>query len=143
MAARNLNRREVLALGAAGLVGTGVAVGVAGCSPTSSGATSGSGELASGTELIATSAVAVGSSVNVTSGSTLLVISQPTAGNFVALSAICTHEGCVVAPRDAQLYCACHGAKFNPTTGAVLAGPAKKPLGTIAITVRDGKIFTA
>jgi nitrite reductase/ring-hydroxylating ferredoxin subunit len=143
MAARNLNRREVLALGAAGLVGTGVAVGVAGCSPTSSGSTSGSGELASGTELIATSAVAVGASVNVTSGSTLLVISQPTAGNFVALSAICTHEGCVVAPRDAQLYCACHGAKFNPTTGAVLAGPAKKPLGTIAITVRDGKIFTA
>ena len=44
-----------------------------------------------------------------------------------ALSAKCTHAGCVVEWRDAGLFCPCHGSKFD-TSGKVLSGPATKPL---------------
>ena len=55
-------------------------------------------------------------------------IAQPTAGTVVAFSAICTHQGCEVAPQGKELKCPCHGSAFNAFTGAVLNGPASSPL---------------
>ena len=51
------------------------------------------------------------------------------AGTYVALSSICTHEGCSVGYNNGarNLQCPCHGAVFA-TSGAVLRGPAQTSL---------------
>ena len=48
---------------------------------------------------------------------------------FFALSAICTHLGCLTAwkPELNQIACPCHGSKFN-RDGQKIEGPAPKPL---------------
>lgn len=64
-------------------------------------------------------------------------------GTFRAFSAICTHSGCTVdfnRSTDSFL-CPCHGAEFNATTGAVLQGPARRPLPEIPITIEAGNIY--
>ncbi|MCX6291566.1 MAG: Rieske (2Fe-2S) protein [Bacteroidetes bacterium] len=50
-------------------------------------------------------------------------------GTYVALSDVCTHQGCSVGYDSAskQLNCPCHGASFN-LSGAVLGGPAPSSL---------------
>lgn len=53
-----------------------------------------------------------------------------TAENVVALSAICTHQGCTVNgwdPANKALLCFCHGSEFVPGEGGRVAkGPARK-----------------
>ncbi len=51
------------------------------------------------------------------------------APGFYALTAICTHLGCLTAwkPELGIIACPCHGSKFN-RDGAVIAGPAPRPL---------------
>jgi thiosulfate dehydrogenase [quinone] large subunit len=59
-------------------------------------------------------------------------------GNTVhAFSAICTHQGCTVAfNRSANsIICPCHGAEYNPQTGAVTQGPAMRALATVKVEV--------
>lgn len=47
-----------------------------------------------------------------------------TGDTFVALTAICTHAGCVIDWNGSDGYvCACHGSKFSDT-GKVTDGPA-------------------
>ncbi len=53
---------------------------------------------------------------------------------------MCTHPGCQVAPRGAELVCPCHGSVFAAGTGAVLRGPASKPLPAVAVKVQDGEV---
>ena len=50
-------------------------------------------------------------------------------GYFYALSAICTHLGCIAnwKSEDGIIACPCHGSKFDKD-GKVLDGPAPKPL---------------
>ena len=59
----------------------------------------------------------------------------------LALSDECTHLKCTVdyLPERQVIFCPCHSAQFS-TTGAVLAGPAPRPLDRFAITVQDGQI---
>jgi cytochrome b6-f complex iron-sulfur subunit len=50
-----------------------------------------------------------------------------------AISAICTHLGCIVSRLpDGQFDCPCHGSKFN-TQGEVFAGPAPRGLDWIEV----------
>ena len=64
-------------------------------------------------------------------------------GTVVGHTAICTHQGCTVAPAGAELDCPCHGSRYAATTGKVLGGPAPSPLPSVAVTVKDGKVFPA
>jgi cytochrome b6-f complex iron-sulfur subunit len=48
---------------------------------------------------------------------------------FYAVSAVCTHLGCITQwkPEDNQIACPCHGSKFR-TDGTKIEGPAPRPL---------------
>jgi Rieske Fe-S protein len=65
----------------------------------------------------------------------------PTVHGF---SAICTHQGCTVSTvAHGTIDCPCHGSRFNAMTGAVVQGPATRPLPTVAVAVRQGGVYTA
>lgn len=53
-------------------------------------------------------------------------------GRFFAIDDTCTHEQCSLAAEGTLegtvVTCACHGAQFDVTTGAVLAPPAPEPV---------------
>ena len=57
---------------------------------------------------------------------------------FYALSAVCTHLGCLTAwsPEQGQIACPCHGSKFNPE-GAKIEGPAPRPLPWLKVAISD------
>jgi cytochrome b6-f complex iron-sulfur subunit len=69
------------------------------------------------------------------------VLVKTKAGETVALSAVCTHLGCIVQwEKDKQDFlCPCHAGRYSPD-GTVLSGPPPKPLAKIPITVAEGKI---
>lgn len=75
-------------------------------------------------------------------GRTLLLL-RTGPGTVVALNARCTHQGCTVAAGEDSLDCPCHGSRYQPGTGAVLAGPARRPLATVPVSVRDGQVVLA
>ncbi len=97
----------------------------------------------SGTELAKVSQVPVDGALAVTVDSKPALVTQPTEGQFAAFSAICTHNGCTVQPGDGELKCPCHASRFDLATGAVLGGPAPKPLPEIEVTVSGGAITVA
>jgi Rieske Fe-S protein len=154
MTMRDLSRRTVLA-GACG----GCATVVAGCAtyttgraapteipalpsvaPIQPGVTPGETP-ASGT-LAATSDIPVGGGKVFADAD--VVITQPTAGRFVAFSATCTHQGCTVSTITADtVNCPCHGSSFALADGSVVQGPASTPLPTKKITVSGGRITLA
>lgn len=141
-----LSRRGALAAGGA----LGSAVTLAACSQdgtttTSAGSsdTSSSGSASADGPLTSLSDVPVGSAVVLeVAGGSSVVVAQPTAGQVVGFSALCTHQGCAVAVKDAELDCPCHGSRFDAFTGAVLQGPATDPLTPFAVTV-DGESVVA
>lgn len=59
-------------------------------------------------------------------------------GNFYALSAVCTHLGCITnwKPDEGIIACPCHGSKFN-TDGAKIAGPAPRSLPRFSMVMDD------
>lgn len=56
-------------------------------------------------------------------------------GTLRAVSARCTHLGCLVSFNEAETTweCPCHGSRFA-TDGAVLQGPATRPLEQLEVT---------
>jgi Rieske Fe-S protein len=64
------------------------------------------------------------------------VVTQPTAGDFKAFSAICTHMGCTVSDvSEGKIKCPCHGSQYNIADGSVAQGPAQRPLPAKTVTV--------
>jgi 3-phenylpropionate/trans-cinnamate dioxygenase ferredoxin subunit len=54
-------------------------------------------------------------------------------GAFHAFDDTCTHMACSLAGGDLEettVICPCHGSEFDVRSGAVLQGPARKPLAT-------------
>jgi Rieske Fe-S protein len=67
-----------------------------------------------------------------------VVVTQPTAGVFIAHGVICPHQGCAVTEvTEAGILCPCHESLFDVETGQPLAGPATSGLSPRAVTV-DG-----
>jgi cytochrome b6-f complex iron-sulfur subunit len=111
---------------------------------TSSGGGNGGGKGASDEALAKVSQVPVGGAVSATSGDGKpVIVAQPTAGKLVAFSAICTHQGCTVAPADKILKCPCHGSTYDLATGKNTGGPAPSPLARISVKVEGGKVVEA
>lgn len=132
-----LSRRTLLVAG-----GAGTALALAACAPGESGTGSTAEATSTPTEVAQLSDIPVGGAIAVMLNGSQIVVSQPTAGEVVAFSAICTHQGCIVAPEKTGLACPCHGSLFNPATGAVLQGPATDPLPEVTVTL-DGDTVLA
>ncbi|CAD5926180.1 Cytochrome b6-f complex iron-sulfur subunit [Streptomyces sp. KY75] len=73
-----------------------------------------------------------------------VVVTQPTAGQFKAFSATCTHQGCAVKDVvDNVITCPCHNSTFDAATGSPTAGPATQPLPAREISVEGDSITLA
>jgi Rieske Fe-S protein len=97
---------------------------------------------AAGTQLATTSDIPVGGGKVLPDAA--IVITQPTAGEFKAFSATCTHQGCTVGDvTNGVIDCPCHGSEFKVTDGSVVKGPATKPLPAMQITVKGTAITLA
>ena len=62
-------------------------------------------------------------------------------GELYAISAVCTHLGCIVKPTDHGFACPCHGTVFD-AEGRVKEGPAPSPLPWMALEVSSSGILT-
>jgi Rieske Fe-S protein len=134
-------------VGLVGLTGVITACGAGGSSsaPAATGTAAGQ-ETSAAASSAAASALAATSDIPVGSGTIFtgpkVVVTQPTANEFKAFSAVCTHMGCIVSQvSNGTIDCPCHGSQYNIATGAVVAGPAPMPLPAKNIKVSGGSIF--
>jgi Rieske Fe-S protein len=151
-----LDRRAVV-VGAAGIAAVGAVAACGGSAPAATPPTTGSaptiepettagpsapvGNGAAGTKLGPAAAVPIGGGV--VYQDLEVVVTQPTAGTFEGLSAVCTHTGCIVDQVAAGLIeCPCHGSRYH-LDGTVARGPAPRALTQRPVTVVDGTIVLA
>ena len=114
--------------------------GYDGGSKKSSGGDAGAG----GKAIASESKVAPGSAFKFKDSGNPAVLVHLDYGDFVAYSAVCTHQGCTVAYKDGNLACPCHGSVFDPADGAaVVAGPAPRPLPEIPVKVQGSEVVKA
>ena len=116
-----------------------------GATPATSAAASGAASASTGGGTAA-GALASTSEIPVGSGmifpAKLVVVTQPTAGEYKAFSAVCTHMGCTVSTiNNGTIDCPCHGSMYSIKTGAVVGGPAPRPLPAKQIKVTGDSIF--
>lgn len=117
-----------------GLGALGVAVALAGCG--GGGDDAESSAPASGDVLATTDEVPVGGGLILSDQK--LVITQPTAGTFVAFTATCTHQGSPLSSVSADgIVCPLHGSVFSITDGAPTKGPATEALKAVEVK-QDG-----
>jgi Rieske Fe-S protein len=89
--------------------------------------------------LLKLSAVPIGGSV-VVSG---IVVTRTGSSRVVGHSVTCTHQGCAVKPSGPHLNCPCHGSVFVAASGAVVNGPAQRPLPGVSLVVKGDYIHQA
>ncbi|MBC7570606.1 MAG: Rieske (2Fe-2S) protein [Spirosoma sp.] len=68
-----------------------------------------------------------------------VLVAHTSGGEFVAVSAKCTHEGTLLVykPTENQFYCPLDLSRFS-VTGAVVSGPATQPLNRYKVTTLNG-----
>jgi Rieske Fe-S protein len=105
---------------------------------------SGGDARAGGASIASESEVAPGSAFKFEDSGNPAVLVHLDNGDFVAYSAVCTHQGCTVAYQGGELACPCHGSVFDPANGAaVVTGPASRPLPEIPVKVQGGEVVRA
>ena len=97
------------------------------------------------TEVQATSVpaadVPVGTAKQFKTGDSTVIVAQPTAGEYVAYSARCTHQGGVVqVVQGMTLRCPLHGAEYDATDGRNTLAPAPRPLDVVPVTEAGGRL---
>jgi len=68
-----------------------------------------------------------------------------TTSGLYAVDDTCTHMGCSLANGSLEgttVTCACHGSQFDVTSGAVLRGPAQRPVRSHQVEVRGSDLLT-
>jgi Rieske Fe-S protein len=120
-------RRAVLrGVGAIGVAAVGVGA-VAACSTSLTAGDQGGNPAHPAAKTIKASEVPVGGGTIYPD--TVIVVTQPVAGQFKAFSAMCMHLGCVVTKVDqGKIICPCHGSEYNIADGSVYQGPATRAL---------------
>ncbi|TAL66442.1 MAG: twin-arginine translocation signal domain-containing protein [Bacteroidetes bacterium] len=83
--------------------------------------------------------------LNTTGGSMIvqnIIIVNTGGASFIALSSICTHQGCTVGYNSGtgNIQCPCHGSVYA-TSGSVISGPAPTALRSYAVS-KTGNILT-
>ena len=66
-------------------------------------------------------------------------------GHLYAFNDTCTHMGCSLANGRLEgtvVTCACHGSQFDVTSGAVLRGPAERPVRSRAVQAKGDDLLT-
>lgn len=92
---------------------------------------------------LAASDVPVGGATIVDAGDEAgsVVVAQPTAGEFVAFSTACTHQGAKTKlVGETSLRCPLHGSQFDATTGEVTNPPAARPLDEVAVRAEGDQL---
>lgn len=136
---KGIDRRAVIASVGVAAVGVAGVVALAGCGGSSNTAGAGGGSAGSGKDVIKTADIPVGGGK--VYDATKIVVTQPTAGEFKAFSAICTHQGCTVAGVvNGTISCPCHASTFDAATGQVTGGPAPTPLPPKTVTVSGSSL---
>ena len=77
-----------------------------------------------------------------------LIVFRDKQGYFYALSAVCTHLGCIVEWKETGIpghpegviACPCHGSVFNKT-GDVIRGPAPRSLDRFKMYLEDDRVI--
>lgn len=145
-----VERRTVLQatglLAVGGLVaacGSGTAGASASSTPAAStpstGSTAPPGSASGAAGVAAVSDVPVGGGIILSDEA--IVLTQPTAGDIKAFSAICTHQGCQVSSvENNEIHCPCHGSIFSAKDGTVIQGPATQPLTAAGVAVDGGRV---
>ena len=74
-------------------------------------------------------------------GGASAVLVRKRGGDLIALSAVCTHLGCIVQweKNKQDFLCPCHGGLYT-AEGTVISGPPPKPLTKLPFTVTNGII---
>ncbi len=147
MTEESLSRRSVLlgaaVTAAAGVTGYVVAAGSAAADAKAATAAANDYGVAetTGDRLAAVGDIPAGGGLILASARVVLTLSAD--GAVTAFSATCTHQGCTVnAIEDGVIVCPCHLSRFDLRTGAVVSGPASRPLPPVPVQVRDGDVFT-
>jgi len=149
------SRRTVLrGIAVAGAVGLGGAV-LAGCGSdgdgarnTTTGPANGNGSSADGGEGGGGgTGAALASTADIPEGGGTIfadekvVVTQPTAGEFLGFSAVCTHQACTLATVEGgTINCPCHGSRFSIEDGSVQNGPATRPLPKVNVKVEADQV---
>ncbi|MCF4137642.1 Rieske (2Fe-2S) protein [Streptomyces sp. Tue 6430] len=124
------------------LLATGTAALAVGCGAQDAGGDASGPSPTPGQELARTADIPVGGGRIFKDAK--VVVTQPAQGDFRAFSAVCTHQGCIVATvADGTINCACHKSSFAIGDGAVTAGPATEPLPAAKIAVKGDAITLA
>ena len=71
-----------------------------------------------------------------------VILLQNEKGQIKALSAVCTHLGCIVEyqPEQKNFHCNCHGSVFD-SDGKNISGPAPRPLDPYKVEIKSGDII--
>ncbi len=159
----DVSRREFCSQGCLSAAAVALGTLATGCGGSSDGGSTPTGPSAGGSgtgnPLATASATVSGRTVSVhVDGSPLaapggMAIVRTGVGNFlvartgvdayVALSAVCTHEGNTVSnANNGQFECPVHGSQFT-VAGAVVRGPATRALTTYPVTFANGAVSFA
>jgi nitrite reductase/ring-hydroxylating ferredoxin subunit len=69
------------------------------------------------------------------------VVLASVGATWFAVEDRCSHAGCAFSEeadlRSSEITCNCHGSQFDIRSGAVLRGPAERPIRTFAVRVAE------